>query len=132
MGGVIRAAQRSPQDCHSTTMPLGASSKFQKKSKKQAIILKGKNLSISLILKKKAWIRLTYTVDSIQQRHKKETNKTTFLKGTHTMTTEILIIAAAWIGTVLVLNTANKVAKYLLENQKKLSHCDLTCHDHRR
>ena len=32
------------------------------------------------------------------------------------MTTEILIIVAAWIGTVLVLNTANRVAKYLLEN----------------
>ena len=32
------------------------------------------------------------------------------------MTTEILIIAVTWIGTVLVLNTANRVAKYLLEN----------------
>jgi len=32
------------------------------------------------------------------------------------MTTEILIIAVTWVGTVLVLNTVNRVAKYLLEN----------------
>ena len=32
------------------------------------------------------------------------------------MTNELLIIAVTWIGTVLFLNTVNRVAKYFLEN----------------
>jgi len=32
------------------------------------------------------------------------------------MLTEILIIIVTWVAVVVVLNTANKLAKYLLEN----------------
>jgi len=32
------------------------------------------------------------------------------------MTTDILIIVGSWVSVVIVLNTLNRISKYLLEN----------------